>query len=238
MVHIALAGLRLVQTVQSLCLGKWSQCCDRTDLRLSSRKHGRTMYSRNQIYLRSQRTDLVDLTSVRTLMVLQDHLTNRLLLILIDSISQKWKPLLLFCKCFLQPVCDRTDICLSRLLVIGKHRLFHLFRRNDLFDRCEQLLRYGKTGVAVLLFSTFCHDRINKFNDLLVYLMSRKDRIDHLCLRNLICSGLNHNDLISRGCYRKLKIGSFLLCCCRIEDKLTIYQSHLCRCTGTVKRNI
>ena len=45
------------------------------------------MYSRDQIYFCGKWTDLVDTSAIRTLVILQDHLADSLLLILIYSLT-------------------------------------------------------------------------------------------------------------------------------------------------------
>ena len=69
-VHISLGCLRLIKPVQSLRLCKRCQSRNRTDLRLPSCKHCRAMNSWNQINLCCKRPDLVNGSSVRTLMIL------------------------------------------------------------------------------------------------------------------------------------------------------------------------
>ncbi len=70
LMHVTFGGLELIQSVQFLCFGKRSQCCYVADLSLSTGEHCRAMYARDQINLCSQRTDLGNLTAIRTLVVL------------------------------------------------------------------------------------------------------------------------------------------------------------------------
>ena len=87
MMHIALAHFIFIKPVKLLLLGQRSQRTYITDLGLSTGKHGGSMYSGNDINLRCQGTDLGNLTPVRTLMVFQDHLADRLFLILVNCLS-------------------------------------------------------------------------------------------------------------------------------------------------------
>ena len=70
MVHISLGNLVLVQTVKLLNLRQRSQRTNVADLRLTTGKHAGAVYSRDQVNLCRQRTDLVDRTAVGTLMIL------------------------------------------------------------------------------------------------------------------------------------------------------------------------
>ena len=85
--HISLAYFVLIQTIDLLLLGQRCQSTYITDLCLSTGEHSGTMYTGDDIYLCCQRTDLGDRTAIGTLVILQDHLTNSLLLILIYSLT-------------------------------------------------------------------------------------------------------------------------------------------------------
>ena len=139
--HISLRCLKLIQSVKTLCLCKRSQCGNGTDLSLSSCEHGRTVNSRDDVCLRSQRTDLSDLTAIRTFVIFEDHLADSLLLVLIYSLAQNCKPLFLVGKSFFQFLCYLTDIFFSCLFIVREYGNFHFCRRYDLFDRCEKFFR-------------------------------------------------------------------------------------------------
>jgi len=237
-VHISLGCLKLIQSVKTLCLCKRSKCSNGTDLSLSSCEHGRTMNSRDDICLCSQRTDLSDLTSIRTFMIFEDHLADSLLLVLIYSLTENGKPFLIVCKSFFQLISDLADVILTCLLVIREYGNLHLFRRNDLLDLIKKLLRYCTGLVGMFLFSALCYDLVDEFDDLLVHFMSLVDSLDHLIFRDLISSGLNHDNLLSCRSNRKLKIRNCLLCKCRVDDKLAVDHTNLCGCAWTVKWDI
>ena len=90
----------------------------------------------------------------------------------------------------------------------------------------------------MLFFATFCNDFVNKTDDLLVYIMSFINCLDHLVFRNLICSGFDHNDLFSCRSNSKLKIRNFLLSKRRVDHKLTVNEANLSGSAGAVKRNV
>ena len=236
--HISLGCLKLIQSVKTLCLCKRSQCGNGTDLSLSSCEHGRTVNSRDDVCLRSQRTDLSDLTAVRTFVIFEDHLADSLLLVLIYSLTENGKPLFVICKSFFQLVCDLADVILTCLFVIGEYGNLHLFRRNDLLDLIKELLRYCTGLIGVFLFSALSHDLVDEFDDLLVYFVSLVDGFDHLVFRNLVGSGLDHDNFLSCGSYGKLKVRNCFLCKCRVDDKLAVDHTNLCGCTRAVERDI
>ena len=67
--HISLCSFKLIKSIKSLCFCKRSKSCDCTDLCLSTCEHSRTMYSRDDICLCCQRTDLCDRTAIRTFVI-------------------------------------------------------------------------------------------------------------------------------------------------------------------------
>ena len=238
LVHISLRNLKLIQSIQLLRFGKRSQCSNVADLGLSAGKHCRTVNSRNDIDLCRQRTDLVDRTSIRTFVVFQDHLADSLLLVLVNRLSKHCQPLFVVCECFLQFFCDHADIFLTCLFVIGKYRLFHLFLRNNLADCGKQFFRHRAAFIGVFRLSACCNDLINKFDDLLVYIMCLIDCLDHLCFRNLVGARFDHDYFLTGGCNGQVYIGNCFLCQCRVDDQLAVDHTDLGHCTRTVKRNI
>ena len=90
----------------------------------------------------------------------------------------------------------------------------------------------------MLRLSDLCYDLINELNDLLVYCICSVDCFDHLCFRNLICSGFDHDDLLCGRSNGQSQITVFPYFLRRIDDKLAVYHADLCHCTRTVKRNI
>ena len=206
MVHISLGRLVFIQSVQSLCLRQRRQCSHVTDLCLSSRKHCGAVYSRDQVNLCRKRSDLIDCAAVRTLVILEDHLSDCLLLILVNRFTENGEPFLVVCKRFFQLLCDHADILFSCLLVVGKYSFLHLLRRNDLFDRLEELFRNSEMLILVLRLAALCNDRIDECDDLLVQVVSGKDRLDHLVFRHLVGACLDHDDLLFRGSDCKSKV--------------------------------
>ena len=137
MVHITFGCHIYINAVNTLCLRHWSQCGYCTNLSLSTGEHSRAMNSRKQIDFCSQWTNLIQRTAIRTFMVFQNHLTNRLFLILINSFVNQFQPLFIFGESFSQFFFNLTDIFLTYLFFIGKYCFFHRILRNDFFNCCE-----------------------------------------------------------------------------------------------------
>ena len=236
--HISLGSLELVQSVQSLRVGKRRQGGYRTDLCLSSGEHGGTVNSGDDVNFSGQRTDLRDLAAVGTLVIFQDHLADGLLLILIYSFAENLQPVFVISQSLFQLRCHLTDILFSCLLVIAEYGDFHLFGRNDLFDLLEEFFRNRAGSVGVLLFAAFRNDLVDEGDNLLVHFMSLVDCLDHLVFRNLVGAGLDHDDFFSCGGNCQLQIGDLLLGQRRVDDKFTVNETYLRACAGTVEGDI
>ena len=196
------------------------------------------MDSRENIHFRFQRTNLINCSSVRSLVILQDHFPNRLLLVLVNSIRKNRKRFLVILKSLCQALTKSGDVGISFLLLIGKYRLFHLFRTDHGFHFLENSLRNGGRLVAVLLFSALCDDALEEADNLLIRLMSKINCFNHLFFRKLIGSRFNHDDLLFCRSNREEQVGNRLLSISRVQDKLTGNHAHLRCCTGAVKRYI
>ena len=238
MMHIAFIHFIFIQSVDSLYFGQRSQCRYITDLCLSSRKHSRTMYSRNRIYLSCQRTDLGNLTAVRTFMIFQDHLTYCLLFVLIDSLAQHCQPFFIFCKCLFQALGDLSDIFFPNLLLIRKYRFFHLLWRNKLFYLRKHIFRNCTARIFMLLFAHLGNNLIDKGNNRLIDVMGCVNRLNHLCFRDFIGSCFDHDDLFTGGGHSQLQISLFPLLLGRIDNQFSVNHTDLCHGTGTGKGNI
>ena len=171
-------------------------------------------------------------------MVFQNHLPDGLFLVLIHRIIQDCQPILLIRKFLSQFFRVSSDIRLSDGAVVRKDSLFHFLLRNLLSDRREQFFRNGAADIVMLGFPALRHDGVYESNNFLICLIRQINGLDHLCLRNLIGSGLDHDDLISGGRDGQLKIGNGVLLQRRIDNQLSVNHSDLRRSAGTVKRNI
>ena len=171
-------------------------------------------------------------------MILQNHLADCLLLILVYCFTQYCKPFLIVCKRLFKTGCDSLDILFTFLLLVREYGLFHLCRRNNPFDCCKKLFRNGTALVCVLWLAALSYNCIDKFNNFLVNVMGLKDRLKHDIFRNLIGSCFYHDYLLSCGSHGESQIRKLLLQVGRVYNKLSVNQSDLCCRTGTVKGDV
>ena len=90
----------------------------------------------------------------------------------------------------------------------------------------------------MLWLTDLLYHLIDQRNDRLVDVMTLVDCFDHLVLRNLIGSCLDHDNLLSSRCNSQTKITVVPYLLAWVYDKLTVYHTHLGCCTWTVKWNI
>ena len=196
------------------------------------------MYTRQNVDLCCQRTDLGDTAAIRTLVIFEDHLADSLLLVLIYSLTQNSQPLLVISECLFQALGDCADILFSLLFLVCKYSLFHLFLRNQLTNRCKQLFRNCTALVGMFRLAALSYDSVDEFDDLLVYFVCLEDRVDHDVLRNFLCASLDHDNLLAGGSNGQSHIRYFLLCIGRVYDKLAVDHADLGGRTRTIKRDI
>ena len=171
-------------------------------------------------------------------MIFQNHLTNRLLFILIYCFSKDGKPLLILCKSLGQFFGNLANILLTCLFIIGKDSLFHFFRSNNFLDLLEHLCRNGTACILMLRFSDFCYDPVYKRNDRLIDLVCLVNSLYHLFLGNFVRSGFDHDHLLASRSHCQIQIAGFPLFLRRVNDKFTIDHSYLSHSAGTIKRDI
>ncbi len=238
LMNISLGCNVRIESLHLLCIGKRCEGHNIEDLRLSSGEHCRTMDSGNDINLGCQRADLCEQTAVRSLVILENHLADGLLLVLIDRIAQLSKVLLIVRKCFLHPVSDLCDSLLAGLLIIGEAGLFHLFRRDNLLHVLKHLLRNRDGIIFLLRLADFLADLVDEGNQLLVDRICLIDVVDHILLGDLICAGLDHHDTVCRGSNGQAKIALVPLLLARVDDNIAVDKAYLRGSARSGKRDI
>ena len=239
MVHVTLGYFVVIQAVQTLCIGKRCQGRNVADLSLSTGEHSGTMYSRNDIDLSCQRTDLSDSTTVRTLVILQDHLTHGLLLKLVYSLADQRNPLGMCLGITLSKLLFYFfDVCFTSLLIICENSGLHCLRGNECYHIIPHISGSIDALVSVLRLTALIHDVLDESDDILVEVVCCIDRLNHNVFRNFLSAGLDHDDLLLCGSYGKSQIGYLLLLSGRVEDQLAVDETHMGRRDRAVKRDI
>ena len=62
--------------------------------------------------------------------------------------------------------------------------------------------------------------------------------LEHLLLRDLIGTSLDHDDLFSSRSYSQLQVTLVPLLLRRVDDQFAVDHTHLCHRAGTIKRDI
>ncbi len=192
---VALLSDILIQSFDSLDLRERAQRGDGADLRLSARKHSASVNSRDKVHLSGERTYLIYLSAIRSLVILEDHLTDGLLLILIHRVRKICKIIFPAGPCLLNSLSQHTDVVLSLLLDISEDSLLHLLGWDKLFQSVKDFFRNRKGFICVLRLADFGNDLIDEVNDRQVDVMALVDRLDHLIFFDLVGARLDHDDL-------------------------------------------
>ena len=227
-----------IKAFNALSVRKRSECDTVADLCLSACEHRGAVSSRNEIDLCCQRADLLHDTTVRSLVVMENHLPDRLLLILIEGIADKGHPLLIVSILFGKCVADLRDVLITDHLVIRENSLFHLFRRADFIKGVIEFLRNLIVNVLMLFFAALGDDRVKELNDLFVDFITFVNCFNHLFIGEFIGTRLDHDDFFSCGCNSERKLGFLLELIARIDDKLSVDKPQLSHSARTVERNV
>ena len=237
-VDIALLGDVGVKAINALCLRKGCQCDDVTDLGLSAGEHSTAVDAGDDVDFCCQRTDLIQSAAVGTLVVLEDHLADGLLFILIDCLVEDGKPLFVVGKCFAEFFLESGDVGFAGLLVVCEDCFFHLCGRNDLFDGCEELFGDGAALILALLLAAVGDNALDPLDDLLVLLICDVDAADHFFIGDLVGACLDHHDLVFSGSNSQLKVALVPLLLGRIDDDFAVYHADLGHGDGAVEGDI
>ncbi len=171
---------------------------------------------------------MFDLTTVRTLLVFQNHFAYRNFLEFVHGLTEERKPvLMLFCIALFQLLRNLADIFFAHLLYICKYCFFHSGRSDECHHVVPQFLRYFKMLIFMLLFPTFGNNFIKKFNNLSVYFMGSVDCLYHRIFVYFIGACFYHNNLIPCRGNRQRKVRFFTLGARRIVNKFAVYKTNL-----------
>ena len=81
-------------------------------------------------------------------------------------------------------------------------------------------------------------DGLDECADLLQLLMCFHESIEHVVLRNFLCTGLDHNDLVLGSAQGNVHLGSSALLGGRVDNGLAVNDANLAAGYNVVERNI
>ena len=90
----------------------------------------------------------------------------------------------------------------------------------------------------MLGLTAFSYDLIDKCDDCLVHIVSLINSLDHLCFRDLVGTGLDHDHSLGSRCHGQLQIAFDPLLLGRIDDEFAIDHAHLSHGTGSIEGDI
>ena len=227
-----------VKALDALRVRKGSESDHITDLGLAAGEHGGAVDARDDVDLGGEGTDLVQCAAVGALVVLEDHLADSLLLILVDSLVEDGKPLLVIGKCLAELLLEDGDIALADLLVVCEDRFLHLGGRHDLLDGSKEFLRDRAALISTLLFTALGDDALDPLDDLFVLLISDIDAADHLLVGDLVGASLDHHDLVLSGGNSQTQVTLVPLLLGGVDDGFAAHHTDLGHGNRAVKRNV
>ena len=183
------------------------------------------MRSRQQAALTENRSDLVELSVVRTNTLVEDHRSDGFLGDIVkNGIDVLCTLRIDLRKVFLGLHFDFVHIFESFQLIRRLNRFPHLRRRvsaHCLVDLRQRLIQYDILFRSADLFDDFLDER----NELLDLLVREKNRVEHFHLRYFVCACLYHHDRILGAGYGHVDIGFFPLLEARVDDQSAVHSA-------------
>ena len=238
MVHVALA-LFLVKTLKLLAVGNGTQCADGHDLSLTSGEQTGTVNSRQHADFSSQRTDLVHLSAVNALVVVEQPAAYyellELVYSLVDHSDLLWVNFIELC---VDIVNDGLQALLADILVVGVQRVSDTLD-SEIRDSVEHImvnfLGLERELLLADLRLNVLDERNEGLNDLIV---TCHDSVKHNIVGNLVRACLDHYHLLLGRSNGQVQVGLASLLKVRHEYDLAVNQAYGDTADRTVPRNI
>ena len=188
--------------------------------------------------LGSQRTNLFHAAAVYALAVCQPA-ANDLLLQLVYALAKVSAVLflVLFVQSCFKLVNDSAHAGVTNGLVVGIHSNLELVVAGCL-ELVEQVVVDVMMLVLELRLADLVLDGLDECADLLQLLMCFHESIEHVVLRNFLCTGLDHNDLVLGSAQGNVHLGSSALLGGRVDNGLAVNDANLAAGYNVVERNI
>ena len=230
--------LLLEDGVELLCIAQRAEGAEGQDLGLTAGEHAGTVNARQNVNLSSQRTDFLHAAAVDALAVCQPA-ADDLLLELIYALSEVCVVLFLVLvgQGRLECVNDLANACVADGLVVGIHSGLELVVALCL-ELVEQVVVDVMMLVLELRLADLVLDGLDERADLLQLLMSLHEGVKHIVLRNFLCTGLDHNDLVLGSAQGNVHLGSSALLGGRVDNGLAVNDANLAAGYNVVERNI
>ena len=235
--HIAF-GIFVVDTIQNLSIRNRTEGCNGHNLSLSTGEQCRTMYTRNEPYLTSQRTDFINAAAIYTFTFIQQPSSYNKFLEFIDAFIDLctlfWVLLIEFCMDFFD---YWSQTLFTDVLVVGIQCIFY-FINCEVLDCLEHVVVNFLRLKAEFWFADFSLYVSDELCNLLDFFVCFCNCFQHGVFFDLICTSFDHNDLFAGTCNGQLKIRFLSLLFIWADDDLIINQTYLNTADWTIPWNI
>ena len=236
-VHVPLGGL-LGDAVDGLRLTGRCQRADGHDLCLSSLEESASVRSREQAAFAPNRSNLVELSVVRTDALVEDHRADGFLRNIIEyGVDILGTLRINFRKMLLGLIFNCVHVLKSFQLIRRLNRFSHLRRRvsaHCLVDLSQRLIEF----YILLRLADFLDDFFDEFHEFLDFLMREQNRVEHFHFRYFTRACLYHHNRFLGAGYSHVDIGFFPLLETRVDDHSAVHSADLHRAGRTVPRNV
>ena len=228
-------GLLVGQIVHELVVLGTAQSAGGEHLRLTTGEHAGAVDPGQDAHFCSQRTDLVDATTVHTLALIQQPAAHHELLHLVaHQIQIRSGQVRVLLR---NAVHDGQQGSIPDVLVVGVHGCLKVVQILVLDGVVQVHIQTHHLEVDLGL-APLCHDAVDELDDLLDLHMGGLDGIKHGVLVHLVSACLDHDDLVHGGGNGKSKVALAALLLGGVQHDLAVHQTHLHAADGTVPGDV
>ena len=215
-------GFFCTKTIQNLCFTQGSQSQNIQDLGLTTSEQGAAMRTSQQTYLAGYRTNLVQLTTIRTNLVHGNGATNNLLYQLLGNISNILSIVRIFLQEYFGDFClDFSNVFLALQLVSVHQGILQLlstifFNFSYQFSR-RNVNRYFHLGLA-----DFSNNLFLELYQLLDYAMTKPNSVQHGFFGYFLSTCFYHQDSVLSAGNSQIQLRNSCLLNGGVNDELTI----------------
>ena len=231
-------GFFCTKAIQNLCFTQGSQSQNIQDLGLTTSEQGAAMRTSQQTYLAGYRTNLVQLTTIRTNLVHGNGATNDFLNQLLGDVSNVLSIVRIFLQEYFSDFCFNLSYILFALQLVSVHQGVLQLLSTIFFNFSYQFSRRNVNRYFHLGLADFSNDFFLEFNQLLDYAMAKPNSVQHGFFGYFLRTCFNHQDSILGAGNSQIQLRNCCLSNSRVDDEFAINQAYTHTGDRTFKGNI
>ena len=224
LVHIALEFF-FIDAVEHLLIAHRAERRNGENLRLAAGEHTGAVYARQEVDFGGQRADLVHLTAVYALLLVEQPAAYHVFLGLVKALVDLGLAVRVnLVEVLVYFFVDGLQALVADGLVVGVEGDLDVLN-GEFLDGLEHLLVRLVARIAEFLLADLRLDALDELDDLLVGLVARHDAVVHILVADLVRARLDHGDAGIGGCDGDGHLGNLALFSGGVDDELAVDQA-------------